>query len=256
MGVIKHMFRMPVLPLAVVGLIGIGVGWFLTGGVAVLAAAGWAVRRANSVENQLSEALAGTSVVLDENLLNQLRELRPSLSRARMLSGAEQVGMQAFEQLCNLVTAFLAYRKVLRQKFDPTEMTHGRYLKAGEQVFLSALDDLNQAGTQLEALATMDMERMRAQLRQLERNDARDEVADRELASLRLRFDEHEQQMRDVRGKLASNEDALTQLSAATGTLSRIKTQQGLAQLEADTAMQQLEEMSARAKIYAMEKPS
>ena len=99
MGVIKHMFRMPVLPLAVVGLIGIGVGWFLTGGVAVLAAAGWAVRRANSVENQLSEALAGTSVVLDENLLNQLRELGPSLSRARMLSGAEQVGMQAFEQL-------------------------------------------------------------------------------------------------------------------------------------------------------------
>ena len=57
----------------------------------------------------------------------------------------------------------------------------------GEQVFLSALDDLNQAGTQLEALATMDMERMRAQLRQLERNDKRDEVADRELTSLRLR---------------------------------------------------------------------
>ena len=51
-----------------------------------------------------------------------------------MLSGAEQVGVQAFEQLRNLVTAFLAYRKVLRQKFDPTEMARALHGRAGVPV--------------------------------------------------------------------------------------------------------------------------
>jgi hypothetical protein len=254
MQVIKHMLRMPVLPLTIVGLVALGLGGFISGGFLLVGAAGWAAKRANSTTSLLGEALAGTSVVLDAQLIAQLSALGPTLSRARMMSGAEQVGLQAFEQFRNLVTAFLSYRKILRHKFDSGEMTHGRYLKAGEQVFLSALDDLNQAGTQLEALATMDIERMRAQRRQLERITEPDDASSRELESLQQRFAEHDSQMQDVRGKLASNEDALTQLAAASGALSRIKTQQGMAQLESDTAMQQLEEMSARAKIYAVDK--
>ena len=228
-------------------------GWGVLGLIAVLVGAIWAWRRAGSTASLLEDALAGTSVVLDAQLMSDLRALAPLLSKARMQSGTEQVALQAHEQLAQLVKAFHAFKSVLRQRFAPSEMTHGRYLKAGEQVFLSALDDLNRAGTQLQALATMDLERMRAQKRQLERNKERDETSERELAAVNARYESHEAQMNEVRGWLTSNEEALTQLSAATGTLAQIRTSQGLAQIESNQAMIQLEELSARAKIYSID---
>ncbi len=236
-----------------VGVLLLAVGWGVVGALVVLAGGVWAWQRANSTASLLEDALSGTSVVLDERLMADLRELAPTLSKARMQSGAEQIALQAHEQLAQLVRAFVSFKRVLRQRFDPSEMTHGRYLKAGEQVFLSALDDLNRAGTQLQALATMDIERMRAQKRQLERNQARDEASERELAAINARYESHEAQMNEVRGWLTSNEEALTQLSAATGTLAQIRTTQGLAQLESNQAMVQLEELSARAKIYSLD---
>ena len=239
---------------AAAGVALMAVGFGIIGGIVLIGGGLWAWRGAGSTSSLLEDALAGTSVVLDERLMADLRELAPTLSKARMQSGAEQIALQAHEQLAQLVKAFHAFKSVLRQRFDPSEMTHGRYLKAGEQVFLSALDDLNRAGTQLQALATMDIERMRAQKRQLERNQDRDEASERELAAINARYESHEGQMNEVRGWLTSNEEALTQLSAATGTLAQIRTSQGLAQIESNQAMVQLEELSARAKIYSMDK--
>ena len=228
-------------------------GWGMLGLLALLVGLIWAWRRAGSTASLLVEALSGTSVVLDQRLMNDLHALAPLLSKARMQSGSEQIALQAHEQLAQLVKAFDAFKAVLRQRFDPSEMTHGRYLKAGEQVFLSALDDLNRAGTQLQALATMDVERMRAQKRQLERIKERDEASDRELAAVNARYEAHDAQLNEVRSWLISNEEALTQLSAATGTLAKIRTSQGLAQIESNQAMMQLEELSARAKIYSID---
>jgi hypothetical protein len=238
--------------------VGVGVVLFVLGGevvglIALLAGGIWAWRRAGSTASLLQDALSGTNVVLDERLMSDLRELAPLLSNARMQSGAEQIALQAHEQLAQLVKAFAAFKSVLRQRFDPSEMTHGRYLNAGEQVFLSALDDLNRAGTLLQAMATMDLERMRAQRRQLERNKERDDPSERELAAVNARYESHEAQMNEVRGWLTANEEALTQLSAATGTLAQIRTSQGLAQIESNQAMMQLEELSARAKIYSID---
>lgn len=254
--VLKQMISMPAVVPAVVGVGLVATGWWVLGAVVLGAGALWAYSRAGSIENLLEEALRGTGVSLDAQLSEQLRELAPSLRKARLLAGVEQVAGRAYEQLENLVKGYLAYREVLRKRFNTGEMTHGRYLKAGEQVFLSALDDLNSSGTQLEAIASMDFESMRSQRRRLQRKEVLDEPDERQLSALEGRFAEYEQQMGLVRGWLASNEEALTQISAATGTLARTRTQQGLAQLESETAMLQLEELSARAKVYAVDQRS
>jgi hypothetical protein len=250
----KHLVVMPVVVPVVVGVGMLVAGWWVSAAVVFGASVLWARSRAVRTESLLDEALRGTGVMLDTNLREQFQALTPMLRKARLLAGVEQIAGQAYDQLDNIVKAYLAYKNVLGKRFSVTEMTYGRYLKAGEQVFLSALDDLNRAGTQLEALSAMDFESMRSQQRRLKRREVLDEADERELSALEARFAEHDQQMGLVRGWLANNEEALTQMSAATGTLARLRTQQGLAQLESETAMLQLEELSARAKIYSIDK--
>ena len=153
--IVKQLKGAPAIP-AVGGLVLAGIGWTFLGLIALVGGVAWAWSRSNSTGALLDDALVGSSIALDEQLLKDLRDLPGVLSKARMQGGVEQIAMQAHEQLATLVKGFQAFKTVLRQRFDPAEMTHGRYLRAGEQVFLSALDDLNRTGTQLQALATMD----------------------------------------------------------------------------------------------------
>jgi hypothetical protein len=252
---IKAATQPPAVVAIGLGIVGVVFGWTLLGSIAVIIGGVLATLRANSVEAMILHALNGMSVVLDDSVRNRLAQLGPSLKAARNTTGAEQLGMQAYEQLTALCNSFLTYRKVLSRRFNTGELTHGRYLKAGEQVFLAAMDDLDNTTTQLQGLATVDIDQIRAQLRILERKEAPTDNETRERDTLRERMQVRTTAEDNVRGLLASNEQALTQLSAAHASLATIRTERGLAELEANSAMQQLEELSKRAGRYAIDAP-
>lgn len=250
----KELLRAPPVVGVVTGVALAAFGAWFTGGVVVLASVLWARRRAGTIKYRLMASLQGTAAAVDPALAAQLDELPELLGNARLLSGVEQLAGQAYEQIGNLVDSYLAYRKVLGQKFSTGEMTYGRYLGAGQQVYLGGLDNLNRIGTHLQALAAMDFESMRNRKRRLERQETLDEAGERELSALNDRFAEYEAQNAQIRQWLAATEEALTQIAAATSTLATVRTQQGLAELERETAMMQLEELSSRVSIYSLDK--
>lgn len=233
-----------------VAAVAMSAGLWLTGAAALLLGLGLAARAARGIDARLRAALAGSSVVLDPALRQRLAALPAELRSARRITGAEQLGMQAFQQLQDLTAAFLAYRHLLGARFSRGELTHGRYLRAGEQVFLAALDDLLRAVAALRGLATLDPDQLRAQLRILERRDDLSASETRELEALRERAALREAEVEALRGLLAANEQALTQLAAAHAALRAVRTERGMAELESHHAMLELEELSQRVQRY------
>jgi hypothetical protein len=252
--VIRAIARPPAVIAVVLGVVLLGAGWTITGLLACAAAGGVAFGASRGPKALLDEALRGVSVVLEPQLRASIDALVPTLKSARMTSGAEQLGMQAHDQLRSLARNFISYRNVLRQRFAPGELTHGRYLNAGEQVFLAALDDLQRVAVQLQGLGGIDIDQIRAQLRIAERQDSPSAAEARERDTLRERLALRDDEMEAVRGLLASNEEALTQLSAAHAALARVRTTHGLARSESDSAMAELEVLSERAKVYEIKR--
>ncbi|NKC13158.1 MAG: hypothetical protein GKR94_13445 [Gammaproteobacteria bacterium] len=253
--IVKGVTHPPAATALALGVLGLVSGWLIAGSVVLLVGAGLALRRASSAEVMMLDALSGLSVAVDDAARQRLTALVPGLRAARSVSGAERLGMQAYAQLTALCRGFISYRKVLSRRFSPVELTHGRYLKAGEQVFLAALDDLDRTAARLQGLAAVDVDQVRAQLRMLERLEKPSENEARERDTLRERLRLRGEEEDGVRGLLASNEQALTQLSAAHSSLARLRTERGVAQLEADSAMRQLEELSKRAQRYSIDAP-
>lgn len=239
-----------------VGVAAAFIGWPILGGLVVLSGVGVAYATSRGPQAQLTQALNEMGIVLDESTRMQLTALVPALKSAQTQSGSEQIGMQAYEQVQSITRNFLSYRSILRQRFDPTELTHSRYLAAGEQVFLAALDDLQRVSAQLQGLATVDVDQMRAQLRILERLENPRPSEERERDTLRERMALREEETETLKGLLANNEQALTQLSAAHAALARVQTTQGLAKLESTAAMKELEILSERAERYQVESRS
>lgn len=251
---LKALVRPPAVIVAGIGLLATVTGWWLLGLPMVLVGVGLAAWRARGGAARLEQALSGLSVAIDEQARARLDMLGDRLRRARATPGAEQLGMQAAEQFDSLCAGFLALRGLLAERFAPGEITHARYLRAGEQVFLAALDDLGRTAAQLESLASVDIERLRAQTRMLERRKEPSAAEVRELETMRERMSLREEETEGVRALLASNEESLTRLSSAQAALARIKTQRGMAKLESDDAMSELEALSARAEIYSIKR--
>jgi hypothetical protein len=254
---VRSLRHPPAAALVGVGIVLTIVGWPILGIPLAGIGAGWAFARSQGPQALLGEALRGVSIVMDDPLRARLESLPTSLKRARSIAGAEQLGMQAYEQLMAMCKRFIGLRKLLGERFSPSEMTYGRYLSASEQVFLAGLDDLQRCATRLESLASVDVERLKAQRRMLERQETKEELSEgqaRELETLRERMSLHEDESNNLSGLLANNEQSLTQMSNAQSALGRIDTSRGLAKLDSSDAMAELEALSERAEQYAVGK--
>ena len=140
--------------------------------------------------------------------------------------------------------------EVLRHRLDEGEVTYGRYLGTAEQVYLAALDNLNEVVVTLTSLAGID----EAHLQRRETEIAKDGVTDKEaveLATIRQRQALLREQRTKVEDLLAENERALAVLDNTSAALAGTRTRDGHAKLSADEAIRELEALAGRTGRYA-----
>lgn len=140
--------------------------------------------------------------------------------------------------------------EVLRHRLDEGEVTYGRYLGTAEQVYLAALDNLNEVVVTLTSLAGID----ESYLRRREAEIAKDGVTDKEaieLATIRQRQAVLLEQRTKVEDLLGENERALAVLDNTSAALAGTRTRGGHAKLSAEEAIRELEALAGRTGRYA-----
>jgi hypothetical protein len=190
--------------------------------------------RARSYVQGLHRALAGrvddTMRVLDR----ELRDLKfdPGIA-----------------QIERLREKYNAFAELLRRKLDPEEMTFGRYLGMGEQVFLGGLDNLARISDALKGFSTNDAADIKKRIHDLKNDGIDSKAQDQEESALRARLALMDQQQEKVFRWLAENEEAMTILDRVMAGVAEMNTTQS-ASMSMEDAMKELEALAARAHSY------
>lgn len=187
-----------------------------------------------------------------------LRELQRSLSdlRARAAQSLEVELREAdfsegLAQLERLEEKYKAFRSLLDKKLDRNELTYGRYLGMAEQVFLSALDNLQRAVHTLGSIRAIDDDYVGRRIRTLEAERRPSSSEDAELDSLRERLALKSSQQERLEQWLAQNERAMTQLDLTLAAIAAMRTLRGHADTDMESAMAELARLAQRAPDYA-----
>jgi len=242
------------LGLLAVGLgLGAALGSLLAAGMGIVAAAAAAGAGTLDPTRRALHRLARTPGI-DAATVSGIRATSERLRRLRARPGAGQEAYRALEQLDACHKGFLAFTDVLDSRFARGELTFGRYLEAGRQVYLAALDRIGNAATALEAVAPIDGARIRAELRQHERRtDANADGAEQRRGdALRDQVAALDIGLEDARARLADADLAIAELTAAAGALSRVETQRRLAAGESADSILELKALAERAHLYAL----
>ncbi|OUS30300.1 hypothetical protein A9Q99_07465 [Gammaproteobacteria bacterium 45_16_T64] len=168
----------------------------------------------------------------------------------RLKQGLNEVESErGLSQLGRLEEKFALLQKVLGNKLQQGELTYERYLCISEQVYLSALDNLQSIVDRLESVKAIDEEFLESRLSELDERDQKFAV---EIASLKERLSLFQQQIEETDDLLGLNEGAMTKIDSTTMALSKITTSKGHATVDMETAMRELEKMASRAQDYSV----
>jgi septal ring factor EnvC (AmiA/AmiB activator) len=145
---------------------------------------------------------------------------------------------------------------MLQQKLNPTELTYGRYLGMAEQVYLGALDNLQNVANTLKMLTAIDLNYTKQRLQQLQNNGGNNggnnsNHGAKEIASLQERIALHQKQTEKVTTLLAQNEEAMTKIDVTIAAIADMRTEDGQATLDIETAMNELQRLASKAKEYS-----
>ncbi|MCB1741423.1 MAG: hypothetical protein KDK91_13695 [Gammaproteobacteria bacterium] len=249
--------RWPLLALGVFALVWLATGLmlFLIAGVLLALVVAFAL---HSLPGAASGRRAAQLVErVDERMLAAMRARLRSVS-ARL--GGSTIALEAIGQLDNANQRLVGFVEVLERRFDPKELTFGRYRAAAEQVYLSVIDGLDALCTNLESVADVDVTQLKSDLRRLSReqgngdsvhDEARGAAHSPKQQALQAQLDLHQQQLDAARGIMASNETALAELTASAAKLARVDTGRGLASSEAEAAVGDLVRLADQAGRYA-----
>jgi hypothetical protein len=196
----------------------------------------------------------------DHHASAYLRELQRSLSdrRARAARALETELREAdfpegLAQLERLEDKYRTFKELLDKKLDRNEITYGRYLGMAEQVFLSALDNLQRAVHTLGSVRAIDDDYVAGRIRTLERRHGPTPAERAERESLRQRLALKVQQQEQLGQWLAQNERAMTQLDLTLAAIAAMRTVRGHATTDLETAMAELAKLAGRASDYALQ---
>jgi hypothetical protein len=160
----------------------------------------------------------------EEARAEQLKQLKRTISKTQYLENVGDLGERAAAQLGHIQERFSSFQGLLSQKFNPSEITYGRYLAAAEQTYLSILDNLSLAAARLNTLEAMEPS---AQTRT--------------------------EQTSRVNELFNFNEKAIVEFDRVSLALSDVQTRQGNSSVGLDSAMAELTELAARAKKYSVD---
>jgi hypothetical protein len=194
----------------------------------------FAVRREANIKLILKEAT------------EHMRHKRESLINALLQTIDEDSLPTAKKQLNDFRHKFDTYVDVLDDRFNPTELTFVRYMSVAEQVYLSALDNLQNAVTSSKVLQTTDIKELKQRLTKLGES-VNDEL---ERAALNERVSAFESTQKEIAELIVLNEQALATLDSVSAAVARTKVSKGLAESDIETAVNELSRMGAQLARY------
>ena len=163
----------------------------------------------------------------------------------------QQLGfIDGLSQLNRLQEKYQAFERLLQRKLNPEEITFSRYLGMAEQVFLSALDNLQRVAHVKQGAEAINEGFIRRRIDELKANGTLTAVQQQELDALRARLELKEKQSGRVDEWLAQNEEAMTQLDLTMAAIAEMNTVRGQAGMDMESAMAELQRLAARSGEY------
>lgn len=193
----------------------------------------------------------------DYHAAGYLAKLHHSLSQQReqflgqLESDLQQLALvEGLSQLNRLQQRYRAFEQLLQRKLHPGEITYSRYLGMAEQLYLSALDNLQRVAHVTQGLGSMHDAFMRRRIAELQAFSAPNPAQQQELAALQARLQLRKEQSERVEAWLAQNEEAMTQLDLTMAAIAEMNTVAGQASIEMESAMAELQHLVARSTDY------
>jgi hypothetical protein len=203
--------------------------------------------------------LAAATWPLTMSATGTLSQLQFAIPRVENVDPAELTALtadldalddtQPAEQLAALQQKQQSLVKVLERRLDAGELTYSRYLATSQQVYNSALHNLNEVAVAYESISSIDENYIERRLTELVTDNSDGASSDRERATLEQRRDLRQTQRRKIAQLLAQNESALTALNRTATALADVPI--GKRPEDADAATAALDELAARASQYA-----
>jgi hypothetical protein len=177
-----------------------------------------------------------------------LERLRCGIQQMRTILGAEEYAEQGLEQFERMRDKFDTLRALLSEKFSQGELAYGRFLGAAEQVYLGSLDNLQRIVSLLESVGGIDLAYIDKRLASLEVMTSEADRKEREtlLRRSRLRC----AQLERVNELLTANEEAMTTLEETVAAVTAMSTDATFAAGDFETAIEQLQQIAARAQHF------
>lgn len=157
---------------------------------------------------------------------------------------------QGASQLDHLQNKFANFVGILNQTLSPEEITYGRYLGIAEQVYLSSLDNLEQAVGVLTSIRTIDLRHIEGRIEAIHADGIVTDSEAIEQDSLNQRKDLYDKQLNRVAALVAQNEQAMTKLDFTAAAIAEMKTQSGQASMDMESAMTELQNLIEKAPKY------
>lgn len=201
----------------------------------VLGAGGWAIEYFVRGDKHSLALVQRFRAELEQKRQATLLTLRKDLQSLDLSQGLRQLDL--------LRAKFDNFASVLSRKLNPEELAYNRYLTMAEQVYLNAIDNLEQLYTAQRSISAIDLKAIDQRLAELDANAP-------EADPLRDRRELWEKQQDRCKDLLLENEHAMTQLDHVTSRLGEVVTKAGRAQMDMDVAMSELKDLIVRADRY------
>ncbi len=235
---------------AVVGVLGILAGLLLDAGLVswIVGIAGLATSILSFGINRGFRKEQFASEYIDE-LFMQLEKKRKDYT-LRLENVLNDVGSQeGKKQFKRLADKFLTFNGMLKNKLKPGELTFSRYNAMAEQVYLGALDNLNDLANTMKGIQSIDEKYINKRLDELANpNDSEHTL--KEVDALQARLELLNKQREKIDFYLSQNEEAMTRMDEAIVAITDLKTEDMRADMDLEMAMSHLQDIAKRSKDY------
>lgn len=180
-----------------------------------------------------------------------LAQVGTDLVKSKETKGAEKYALQGINQYEKINDKFNNIKTLLGEKLNKHEITYGRYLGSAEQAYFCVLDNLKDIVTMLKSINAIDNDYINDRLKALEQLKEKAQADIEEVKTLKKRLSLQNEQLEQINVLLTKNEEAMTSIDVTTTSIASMKTTQGRATVDMESARKQLEDLAKRAHEYS-----
>lgn len=236
-GLAAMLYNLPLLFLGMGGMLAIGAGTSVIN----------YFFREKSITGKYLDKLSKKLVGEREQLLATLNS---DLQAASKVHGAEQYGRQGLEQFALIEKKYQRLRELLQKKFAVGELTYGSFLGAAEQVYLSVLDNLLKIVSLIQSAETIDPRYIAARIENVQGLKKVTEADEREWQALKKQLELRDTQLEQVNVLITENEESMIAMDETIAAVAGVQTGKGLAEVDVQSAISRLQEISGRTKLF------